>query len=120
MEVLYKYFKNYKTKLLVFYIWGFKTEIQKGKTLDILQTQEITKQNKKRIEKAEDIENNMLSHRKKANHDLTNKIKPQERDGKVEISTKDACFDCDASTQTATRQKAVCVIMWKGKNAGSK
>ena len=53
----------------------------------------------------------MFTHRKKASHNLTNKMKPNKMEGKVEIITKDACFACDACTQTVQRKKAVCVIM---------
>ena len=108
LQVLNKY---HNSKLLSFYILGFKTPTQKDKIFDIQQTKENAKSHKGKIEKAKDVGNNMFTQRNQANDMLTNKIKPTQTQEKVEIITKDTCFACDACTQTVQRKKTVCVIM---------
>jgi hypothetical protein len=111
LQVLHKFYKYFATKQLIFYIGGFKAPTQKDKIFNILQTEENAESYKGKIEKDKDVGNNMFTPRNKVNHNLTNKINPKENQENTKIITKDACFACDACTQTVTRQKIVCVIM---------
>ena len=100
MQVLYKYYTtNY------FYIYGFKTPTKKDKIFDIIQTKENIESYKGKIQNTKEVGNNMFTHSNKNIQMLTKKIKGEEMEGKVEIKTTDACFACDACTQTVQRKR---------------